>query len=213
MTAGLDPARPPVGSIGVTDFRCISRLPSLSSLGWEASMSGRVRRLRDKAGYAKHVRLHRWLLRSAAWASLSLVARCTLVELYDLFNGENNGEIFLGAREAATRLSVGKNRALAGLHELEARGFIRARQRGSFSWKSGKATQWILTEFSFAGQAPTKDFMKWTDAEKQNAVPVSSTDGPFLGDRFTLPKTKASLPEGPLESISVGARSSLQGHR
>ncbi len=109
-------------------------------------------RLRAKAGHEKHVRLHRWLLRTAAWRNLSLAARCSLVELYDLFNGENNGDIFLGAREAAKRLGTGKDRALDALHELEERGFIRARRRGDFHWKAGMATQWVLSEFEFAGQ-------------------------------------------------------------
>jgi hypothetical protein len=101
-----------------------------------------------------------------------------LVELYDLHNGENNGNIFLGAREAAKRLGTGKDRALAALHDLEQRGFIRARQLGDFQWKTGMATQWILTEFDYAGRPATRDFMKWTPTQNQNPVPASGTDRP-----------------------------------
>jgi hypothetical protein len=157
-----------------------------------AAMTARkLRRLRMTASGEKHVRLHRWLLRSAAWHSLSLAARCALIELYDLFNGENNGQIFLGAREAAKRLGTGKDRALNALHQLEQRGFIRARRRGDFQWKTGMATQWILTEFDFAGQPATKDFMRWGPAENQNPVPVARTDRPCSKDGSDADLAKA----------------------
>src|SRR5262245_36179365 len=98
-------------------------------------------------GTEKHVRLHRWMLASPAWRCASLVERCLLVELYDLYNGENNGYLFLSVRDAARRLGVGKNTANQGLARLQIKGFIRARQRGDFHWKLRQATSWVLTEF------------------------------------------------------------------
>ena len=76
----------------------------------------KMRRKSVTSGQEKHVRLHRWLLQSPAYRSLGLAARCLLVELYDLFNGENNGRIFLSIRDAARRLGVSKNKWLA--HDL-----------------------------------------------------------------------------------------------
>ena len=124
-------------------------------------------------GDPKHVRLYQWLLDSDAYRALDCTARALLVEFYALCNGRNNGEIFLSVREAARRLGVAPNTAVKAIRELEAKGFIRPKQRGSFNWKGGKATIWILTEYGHAGELPTKDFMRWRpDPENQNAVSV-----------------------------------------
>ncbi len=128
-------------------------------------------------GEAQHVRLYRWELTSPAYRSLSIGARALLVELKALYNGNNNGELFLSTREASRRLNRqnGRNQAARLFAELEDRGFIRARSRGDFKVKSGvmvgRATCWILTEFPFGGALPTKDFMRWqSGVEKKKAV-------------------------------------------
>lgn len=159
-------------------------------------------RLRERSiGTDKHVRLHRWLLKSPAWHDASLVERCLLVELYDLYNGENNGWLFLSVRDAARRLRIGKNTAQRGLTGLQAKGFIRQCQRGSFDWKSHQATSWILTEFPYNGQPPTKDFMRWSPtAEIQNTVPTAGTLGLHARDRnsATVPTGGTGVPpQGP----------------
>jgi hypothetical protein len=124
-------------------------------------MSKLKRRRLNSLGPEKHVRLNRWLLGSPAYRSLSPAARALLVELYDLYNGQNNGQIFLSHRDAARRLGVGKNLAGKALRELKNRGFIRVQQQGSFNQKVRNATQWTLTEFPHANELPTKDFMRW----------------------------------------------------
>ena len=64
----------------------------------------------DRSGRSKtsgkHVRLYRWLLDSVAYRSLNPVERSLLVELYNFYNGENNGKIFLSVRVAAECLNV-----------------------------------------------------------------------------------------------------------
>jgi hypothetical protein len=147
-------------------------------------------------GDGKHVRLHRWLLQSEAWRGLSLGGRAAVVEMYDLFRGDNNGQVFMSARELGRRLGVRKDTAAGYLWDCEAAGFIRAHQRGAFTWKERHATAWVLTEFPFAGAPGTKDFMRWrkgdvlttrarpgtraksrTRARKAGqAVPVTGTD-------------------------------------
>jgi hypothetical protein len=138
---------------------------------------------RSKSGL-KHVRLHRWLMKSAAWKSLRLGARCLLIELYDTYDGSNNGSLFLSVRKAAQRLRVSKNTALALFNELEDRGFIRANERGVFTTR--RATTWILTEFHYADRLPTKDFMAWRPSDgrkKQKIVSLSGTNGTSQGDQ------------------------------
>ena len=70
-------------------------------------------------GDGKHVRLQSWMLRSEAWRHASLGAKCLLIELYDLYNGLNNGDLFMSVREAAARLRIGKNTANHLFMELE----------------------------------------------------------------------------------------------
>ena len=57
---------------------------------------------------ASHVRLYRWVLKSAAYRSLDCYARSLLVELYGLYSGSNNGGLFLSVRESAERLNVSR---------------------------------------------------------------------------------------------------------
>jgi hypothetical protein len=122
-------------------------------------------RRKGKRKGEKHVRLHRWLLNSQAWIQLSPPARSLLVELYDLYDGENNGELFMSVREASWRIGISVNPARKAIAELREKGFIRPHQRGAFTYKERHATNWVLTEFSFAGALPTRDFMRWQPAK------------------------------------------------
>ncbi len=125
-----------------------------------------------------------WLLRSAAWKSLSRGARCLLIEVWQRHNGQNNGRISYSVREAAAALNVSKNTAAKWFSELEEKGFLRARQRGSFDYKLRHATVWIITAEPYGDEAASKDFMEWRpDSEKQNPVPLKGSDGPSERDR------------------------------
>lgn len=118
----------------------------------------------------KFVKLDGWLLNSAAYRLLSPAARALLVEFMLLYNGGNNGLLFMSQRDAARVLGL-KTHSTAGkyLKELVDRGFLRVRVQGSFSNKTQQATIYALTMFEAFGQDATKDFMKLklTDAEKR----------------------------------------------
>ena len=128
-------------------------------------------------GDAKHVRFYWWLLESEAYRALSPSARALLIELYALYNSQNNGEMFLGVRDAAKLTNVSKATAARAFSELEVRGFIRAKQRGSFDYKKRHATTWILTEYEYAGRAPTKDFKRWQSGMNLKPGITGETDG------------------------------------
>ena len=113
----------------------------------------------------RHVRLHNWLMNTKAWRSLKPGPRAMLVELYSLYNGENNGALFLSERDAGTRLNISKLTARKYFIELEDKGFIKAKEKGSFNVKIKLATKWILTEHGFANQVPTKEFTRWSEKE------------------------------------------------
>lgn len=123
-------------------------------------------------GEGKHVRLHEWMLASLAYRSLSCHARCLLTELKRLYNGDNNGRLHLSVRKAADLLGASKDTSQKAFRELQCRGFIRARQVGTFGWKQGKATTWILEEFPLDGQLPTKSFMRWRPDQKSEPGPA-----------------------------------------
>lgn len=125
---------------------------------------------KGRSTHARHIRLHHYLLNSPAWRALMPGPRALLMELYALYNGSNNGDLFLSEREAAKRCGVKhKNTAAKWFRELEDKGFIRPKVRGSFNVKVPTATAWILTEFEYNNQQPTKDFMRWGMTQKQNA--------------------------------------------
>lgn len=138
---------------------------------------------RSVGGDAQHVRFYQWEIKSAAYRSLKPSARALLVEFKALFNGFNNGELFLSVREAAKRIGCGKNLAAELIEQLRDRGFIRPNEVGAFNMKAaaggGKATSWILTEHPFgSATAGTKDFMRW----QANGPSTKAFDGPAHGD-------------------------------
>jgi hypothetical protein len=124
---------------------------------------------------AHHVRHYSFELQSLAYRSLCVGARALLTEIKDLFNGSNNGELFLSVRDAADKLNVGKSAASDWFADLVDRGFIRPKVEAGFSWKTAararKATCWILTEYATGGAAPTRDFQHWRPTELSERVP------------------------------------------
>jgi hypothetical protein len=131
-------------------------------------------------GDARHVRLYRWELESPAYRSLSVGARALLVELKSLYNGDNNGALFLSVRRAAARMNCSKTFAAKMFAELQDRGFIRLKQPGGFNVKSGdgRATTWVLNEYAYAEALATKDFMRWRPPENSERGPCDRTDRP-----------------------------------
>lgn len=120
----------------------------------------------------KFITLHEWLMKTEAWQSLDVFARCVYIELKRRYNSKNNGAITAGLRELAIELNCSIKPIRRALKELQERGFIVAIQKGSFNWKARitekekhRATIWLLTEFPQdepeTTRIATKDFKKW----------------------------------------------------
>lgn len=109
------------------------------------------------------VMLDRLLLRSPAYQSLSAQARAVLVELFDRYNGRNNGRIGLSVRDAASRCNVSKNTVHRALGELQDKGFVEVVTPGGFSRKTRHATEWRLTHHrcDVTGATPSRTYKKW----------------------------------------------------
>jgi len=124
--------------------------------------------------------LHHYMLKSDAWRSLKPAARALYVELAMRFNGLNNGEIAFSVRQAARELNIAKDSASKAFRELAAKGFIKINQPGSFDWKLGLATTWILTEHPLGNDLATKEFMSWRP-ENLKPGPKSRPNRPNQG--------------------------------
>ncbi len=117
---------------------------------------------------AGHVRLYRYMLRSAAWRSLTPQQRVVYLELENRHNGTNNGFIGFSVREAKEACNISKDTAAACLKVLVERGFIRCIQPGAFSYKKRHASEWELTAWPVCEELPKKDFMRWQRVRKNH---------------------------------------------
>lgn len=111
----------------------------------------------------QHVRLHHWMMNTAAWQSLDAIEQSFYVQIARRYNGTNNGRIAFGCRDAEKALKVGRRTALRARAVLQDRGFIVATRTGTFSLKVRHSTEWRLTEFrcDVTGAPATTDFMHW----------------------------------------------------
>ena len=119
----------------------------------------------DKKGRSKtegrFLKLEHFMLKSAAWKSLTSQQRSIYIEIGQRYNGSNNGEISFSVRQAASEVNCSRDTASKALHVLEEKGFIRRNVCGSFDWKARHATTWILTIHPFKNNLATKEFMSW----------------------------------------------------
>jgi hypothetical protein len=98
---------------------------------------------------SRFVRLDYRILQSSAYRALSPNARSLLVELASLFNGENNGSLYLSVRDAGCRMGVVDLTAVSrAFDELQSLGFIVMTKDAHFRVKaseSSRARCWRLT--------------------------------------------------------------------
>ena len=115
---------------------------------------------KDKRGNtASFSKLDNWIFEHRAYRRLSLPARALMWELIRVFNGHNNGRLFLAHRKAAERLGCHRNSVGKYYDELEAAGFVRkTRDHCLGSAGIGQAKHWALTHFGVDGHRATLDF-------------------------------------------------------
>ena len=136
----------------------------------------------DRKGRSRNqpfIRLHRGVTDSAAWKSLSCEAKALLLLVWERHNGTNNGRIPLSHREARDALRIGNDKLQRAFLELQERGFLIARQKGSFDWKV--AAEWEITTEACGDRPADGRYRDWR--KKQNAVPVSGRTVPDVGMR------------------------------
>lgn len=100
-----------------------------------------------------------------AHMALSPSARCLLIQLMSMYNGENNGSLYLSVRDAADRIGAADPHvAVNAFNELQNMGFIVCTGEAFFSQKASsrsRARMWRLTCYPGPGNlGPTMDFLK-----------------------------------------------------
>lgn len=74
----------------------------------------------------RFMRFPRWLWHSPSVSAASPASRALVIELLSMFNGTNNGSLFLSVRDATDRLGASDFRvALNAFEELQQLGLIR----------------------------------------------------------------------------------------
>jgi hypothetical protein len=107
--------------------------------------SAKQRKMRGNGkahGGPTFIQLFHHVKRSTAYHGLSPVARALLIEIIDRYNGNNNGMIVLGVREAAYELGSHQTTAGRAGRELDDAGLARPTQIGA--WRGKHATEWRL---------------------------------------------------------------------
>lgn len=122
---------------------------------------------------SRFARLDHRILSSNAYRALSPNARSLLVELVMLYNGENNGSLYLSVRDAAHRMGVADLAAASrAFDDLMALGFIELTQESRFvpTSETSRARCWRLTWLVGPGRrAPSWVFL---DREPEAQTPA-----------------------------------------
>jgi hypothetical protein len=97
---------------------------------------------------SRFVRLPYLILNSPAYRSLSPNERSLLIDVTMLYNGKNNGSLYLSVEDAAARMGVADSHTAANAFDgLEARGFITMTKDAHFHVKASehsRARTWRL---------------------------------------------------------------------
>lgn len=137
------------------------------------------------------IRLHRGVTNSAAWKSLSPVARALLIEVWARNDGTNNGRIGYSVRDGAQALGVGKSTIARAFTDLEESGFLVCSLRSGSTLKTRHASEWELTTEPRDGQ-PAKALYRTHQPAPRNSFhgPTTGTPCPTTGTVSAASATK-----------------------
>lgn len=166
--------------------------------------NGRKRRAaqpnnKGRSRTSRFVRLDHKLLYSGAYRALSLTARALLTELIMLYNGENNGSLYLSVREATMRLGLADAKAaMNAFDELQEMGFIECTVPAHFSVKAAdhsRARCWRLTFEAGPGRKPPSLAIYETLPEPKTKAYKRMERGQRALKTYLKAKTSGRLPD------------------
>jgi hypothetical protein len=126
-------------------------------------------------------------------AALSNAGRALIIELQSMFNGTNNGALFLSVRDAAHRLGFNDLEAAQNaIAEVETIGLVTVTVEGSFSMKAGETSKarafrlnWISDDGKCvaADQLPPLDYSRLTSRQKKRIARRSNVLERYLKEQ------------------------------
>jgi hypothetical protein len=137
-------------------------------------------RRRDKGRLPAFVPLFKETLDASAWRALSHGARSLYVALKRRHSDRlgNNGHVHLSLREAAEELNSHRDQIARWFRELQHFGFIAMTEAARLGVNGkGKAPHWRLTELSWNGNQPTRDFHRWNGVRFEDNSKTESRPG------------------------------------
>ena len=105
-------------------------------------------------------------IESQAFRYLTGGALKLLIMVRKRFNGFDNGHISFSVREGRDLLGYSMNTVARYFDELVDKGFLRIREKGSFSYKKRHATTWIITCEEYNHQK-SRDFKHWIKTDRK----------------------------------------------
>lgn len=107
---------------------------------------------------------------SPAYAAMSPNGRVLLLEILSMYNGQNNGSLWLSVRDAAHRMGLASvDSARAAFDELDNVGFLRMTKDAHFSVKASdtsRARCWRVTFLHAPGTGMTDDWRSFEPSSK-----------------------------------------------
>ena len=146
---------------------------------------------RSPGGAGRFFMVTRSLTHSPPFSALSATSRALFFELHAMFNGTNNGSIFLSCKDAGDRLGLSDLKAVrAAFDELRNLGFITETIGASFSIKAGRASKarawnlnWIVRGYCGGPDClPALDFTRLTATQKRRVERRSRALSRYLGE-------------------------------
>ena len=104
-------------------------------------------------------------IESQAFRYLSGGALKLLIMVRMRFYGFNNGGISFSVREGRDLLGYSMNTVARYFDELVDKGFLRIKEKGSFTYKKRHATTWIITCEEYNNQK-SRDFKHWIKTDR-----------------------------------------------
>jgi hypothetical protein len=146
---------------------------------------------RNPGGAGRFIMVSRSLTHSPQFSALSSASRALFFELHAMFNGTNNGAIFLSCKDAGDRLGLSDLKAVrAAFDELRDVGFITETIGSSFIMKAGHVSKarawnlnWIVRGYCVGpDHLPTLDFARLTAIQKRRVERRSRVLSRYLGN-------------------------------
>ena len=127
----------------------------------------KIKPLSDRSQkYTRFVLFDYEQIESQAFKYLTGGALKLLIMVRKRFNGINNGKISFSVREGRDLLGYSMNTVARYFDELVDKGFLRIKEKGSFSYKKRHATTWIITCEEYNNQK-SRDFKHWIKTDRK----------------------------------------------